>query len=181
MVYIKRLYAFELCAASLDQIFLPENNSKKYRGPLPSNFQIAFQIAKGLQHIHNNNLVHRDIKPGNILISRPNQKNGPVTIKLGDFGLSRTTHSNGEFSNPTADKGTLNFMAPEVFHLSNSTEKKGTNKSDVFSSGLAFFALFTGGKHPFGSTKSEYHISQLISNIQQGNAVNMEGVYSAIQ
>ena len=166
---LSRLYAFELCAASLDQIFLPKNDPKKYRGLLPSNFQIALQIAKGLQHIHSKNLVHRDIKPANILISRPNQQNGQVTIKLGDFGLSRTTHTNGEFSNPTVGKGTFNFMAPEVLRLLDATEKRGTNKSDVFSSGLVFFALFTGGKHPFTSKDSA-----TIPNILQGK-FNLKG------
>ena len=140
---------------------------------MPSNFQIAFQIAKGLQHIHNKNLVHRDIKPGNILISHPNQQNGQVTIKLGDFGLSRTTHTNGLFTASGA-KGTFDFMAPEVLRLLDATEElKGTNKSDVFSSGLVFFAVFTAGQHPFGS-KDAPHMTHS-QNILGGNAINMEG------
>ena len=167
------MYAFELCAASLDKVFLPENNPKKYRGPLPSHFQIALQIAKGLQHIHSKNLVHRDIKPGNILISYPNQQNGQVTIKLGDFGFCRPTHSNGLFTASGA-RGTFIFMAPEVLELSGTTEVLiGTNKSDIFSSGIVIFALFTGGQHPFGFKDSAQHI--ISSNIMQRNAVNMGG------
>ena len=165
-----------MCASSLDKVFLPENDPKKYRGLLPSNFQILLQLAKGLQQIHKNNLVHRDIKPANILISRPNQ-HGQVTIKLGDFGLSRTTHADGVFSNPSADKGTIIFMASEVLELMSDATKglKGTNKSDVFSSGLVFFAILTGGQHPFGSRN--YVIE---SNILQGLRVNIDGLHNLI-
>ena len=116
-------------------------------------------------------MVHRDIKPANILISSPNQQNGQVTIKLGDFGLSRPTNTNGLFTASDA-KGTLDFMAPEVLQMMDTAERQGTNKSDVFSSGLVFFATLTRGQHPFASKDAPRMTNQ---NILQGNAINIEG------
>ena len=127
------------------------------RGRWPSNSQLSPEMTKILKHIHENNSAHRDIKQDR------------------DFDLCRTPHFNHEFNNSISVKATLNFMAPEVLQLFNAIERQGTKESDMFSSGLVFFGLLTGGKHPFGSTDSDDHINQLISNILQGKAVNMKG------
>ena len=85
----------ELCAASLDQIFL---DPKKYNGPnLPHYTTVVLQLAEGLEYIHSKNLIHRDIKPGNVLIY-VDSTDGKITMKWADFGLSRTVNERGTYT-----------------------------------------------------------------------------------
>ncbi|EFX85296.1 hypothetical protein DAPPUDRAFT_5547, partial [Daphnia pulex] len=73
----KRFMVLELCSGSLFQVI-----QKTFDGPaLPSDREVMYQIAAGLNYVHSQNLVHLDIKPENILISTNGQ------MKLADFGL----------------------------------------------------------------------------------------------
>ncbi len=65
---ISRYYVLELCNASLDKLFLTDDNPQKYKGPIPTSKDVLMQLAIGLEHIHNKGLVHRDLKPENVLI-----------------------------------------------------------------------------------------------------------------
>jgi len=67
---------------------------------------IVYQIAKGLKALYKSNIMHRDIKPQNLLVSNAE---GKLTIKIADFGLAR--YSTGYASTYC---GTLSYMAPEV-------------------------------------------------------------------
>ncbi len=92
LIFYISYYAFELCAGSMDQLFLPENNSRKYKGPpLRRQTKVLLQLAEGLAYIHSNRLVHRDIKPANVLISITD----PVSLKWADFGLIKETSDGG--------------------------------------------------------------------------------------
>ena len=93
----------ELCAASLDQLFLESDHPRKYKGPaLPPHLAVFLQLASGLEYIHCNGFFHRDIKPSNVLISiDPNSDK--VTMKWADFGLSNI-----------GIKGTEYYFAPEL-------------------------------------------------------------------
>ena len=83
---------------------------------------LAGQIAASVQFIHNRGVIHRDLKPQNILIVRPGGANGDprsCVCKLCDFGVSAVSanlspgHSNSKTQ--TNNQGTLVFMAPEMF------------------------------------------------------------------
>ena len=85
------------------------------KGPLPvpvaCNF--AFQAALGLEHAHEEGLVHRDIKPGNLMLTRKGKK---ATIKVLDFGLAKATRSESFAQSLTHEGqalGTPDFIAPE--------------------------------------------------------------------
>lgn len=157
-----RLYAFEYCDASLDKVFL-----KKYTGPVPSKFQTIVQLAKGLKYIHSKNLVHRDIKPQNVLISAT----PPATVKWADFGMSKPVHPSGFFSNSDI-KGTSTYIAPELLNRNSSVI--ASTKSDIFSFGCLCFEIMTEGEHhPFGS-RPKLSTTLIEYNILSNRPVNLE-------
>jgi serine/threonine-protein kinase/endoribonuclease IRE1 len=164
-----------LCKASLDQLFLKENDPKKYSGPVPPEAEVLLQLAKGLEHIHKNELVHRDIKPENVLIW-VNPPTNQVLMKWADFGFSKQVNERGTFS-MSGVKGTLHWLAPELLALldeysssENEIKKRGTVKSDVFAEGLVFGYFLSKGVHPFGT--SSY---QIPTNVQKKRPTNLPG------
>jgi serine/threonine-protein kinase/endoribonuclease IRE1 len=174
---ISRYYVLELCNASLDKLFLTDDNPQKYKGPIPTSKDVLMQLAIGLEHIHNKGLVHRDLKPENVLIwVDPNTQK--VLMKWADFGLSKRVNEKGSYSMQSGVKGTWYYLAPEILleeHKSTSasgtisTIKRGNIKSDVFAEGLVFGFFLLGGVHLFYSG-SRYHIQ---SNIIEKEPPNL--------
>ncbi len=102
------------------------------------------QIALGLEHAHQQNMVHRDIKPQNLLVSK--EGNG-FRVRILDFGLAKTTGlaaSNSDLTIDGAIIGTPSFMAPE--QAINPTD--ADIRSDLYSLGCTWFFLLTG-RSPF--------------------------------
>ncbi|KAK4045554.1 hypothetical protein OUZ56_033178 [Daphnia magna] len=159
-----RMYVLELCDASLDQLFLEPNHPKKYDGPMPRYIHVFLQLASGLKHIHSKLIIHRDIKPQNVLISKtPASRSNEVTIKWADFGLSKSVDERG-YHSWSGVRGTKNWYAPEVLEISNNIKEaeeakklRGTVKSDVFALGLVFGFLFLKGEHVYGSSEREIY------------------------
>jgi Protein kinase domain/NACHT domain len=112
--------------------------------------EIVTQVAAGLDAIHEKNLVHRDIKPTNIMV-RLNEK-GSVTAKIIDLGLAKTldeSASEAGISSPGAFAGTPEFASPEQF------AGIGTDvRSDLYSLGITLWEMVTG-KTPFRGTQGE--------------------------
>jgi serine/threonine-protein kinase/endoribonuclease IRE1 len=153
-----------LCDASLDRLFLNENDTKKYRGPMPKKMKALLQLAKGLEYIHQMELVHRDIKPQNVLI-RSYSTTRRVVMKWADFGFSKQVNERGSFT-MSGVRGTDDYFAPEILKLldgdnstENVTQKRGTVKSDVFAEGLVFGYFISGGVHPFGTISHQIQIN----------------------
>ncbi len=165
--FIVRYFAFELCNASLDQLFLKSDDPRKYKGPELPHLISFLHLALGLEYIHSKNLIHRDIKPENVLISVDSA--GLVTMKWADFGFSRVVNERGTFTQSKI-KGTDKWYAPELLKsLESDKLGRGTVKSDVFSIALVFGYLLLGGKHLYGP---KFDIS---NNILKQTPVNMGG------
>jgi serine/threonine-protein kinase/endoribonuclease IRE1 len=164
-----------LCDASLEKLFLKENDPKKYRGPMPPQTDVLIQLAKGLEYIHQKRLVHRDIKPQNVLISLDSTTQ-QVAMKWADFGFSKRVNERGSFS-MSGVRGTYDWLAPEILKYlddESSTENedkiRGTVKSDVFAEGLVFGYFLSGGVHPFGTTSHQIQI-----NLRTNEPANLPG------
>ena len=112
---------------------------------------LCLDICIGLDYLHQNNVVHRDVKPENFLISRDGGQ-----VKIADFGLSKR-QTRWFFGDRRETGGTRKYMSPE--QLSN---KPLDPKSDIFSFGITMYELFTG-KHPAPGPRPEDVIKQLIS------------------
>ena len=78
---------------------------------LKQQIRIMVQITEGIKYLHDNNVIHRDIKPGNILVASRN----PLTVKLTDFDLSKFFGNDYDTSAMSSNVGTAAFKAPELF------------------------------------------------------------------
>ncbi len=105
----------------------------------------------GINFIHSQKFVHRDVKPNNILIS---QSGG---LKIADFGFCKPVKGIDQFSMSAAGVGTGGWMAPELLWSITNFENGGkaaahaTTAIDVFPLGCVFFYYMTKGIHPFGN------------------------------
>lgn len=109
-----------------------------YSGKLNYNtaIKIALQIAKALDCAHRNNIIHRDIKPQNILVTEAGE------VKVTDFGIAKSTDSQ-TITNTTSIIGSAHYLSPE--------QAKGTYidfRSDIYSFGIVLYEMLTG-KLPF--------------------------------
>jgi serine/threonine protein kinase len=159
--FICRFLVMELCEGTLKD-FIPE---KMESLEIADDLNYLYQMACGVGYIHSRHLVHRDIKPSHVLVSK---RDTNFLLKISGFGSSKHTTEAFSFS-LSGMKGTMNYMAPEILTLSVRSEvlARCSLASDIFSLGCVFFYFITKGLHPFGDR------FEIISNIVSGNAANL--------
>jgi serine/threonine protein kinase/predicted ATPase len=112
--------------------------------------EVAAQVAAGLAAVHEQNLVHRDIKPTNIMVRL--KEEGGVTAKIIDLGLAKTLDESASqvgISSPGGFVGTPEFASPEQF------VGVGVDiRSDLYSLGVTLWVMVTG-QTPFRGTSAE--------------------------
>ena len=123
----------------IDGITLKEYLQKKGHLSWQETVYFALQIAKALQHAHNRGIVHRDIKPQNIMVLRDG------TAKVADFGIAHQVSKQQTYIKGEA-LGSVHYISPE--------QAKGSridNRADIYSLGVVMYEMLTG-RLPFEGT-----------------------------
>jgi serine/threonine protein kinase len=104
----------------------------------PANFfwRVADDVANGMSYLHRKNILHRDIKPGNVLLNG-DVAGGNFTAKLSDFGVA-IMHNSAVGEEHTAETGTYRWMAPEIIR-----HEAYSFMADVYSYALVVWQLVT--------------------------------------
>ncbi len=107
----------------------------KYGGRIPirQTCEIMSQLLRALDHAHSQAIIHRDVKPSNILCY------SPTSIKVADFGVAQINRLDLARSGPLGIVGTPHYMAPERF-MGRPDDVRG----DLYSAGVVLFQLLTG-------------------------------------
>lgn len=114
----------------IEGITLKSYIAKKGRLEVKETIGIAIQVAQGMSAAHQHNIIHRDIKPQNIIVSRDGK------VKVADFGIARAASSNTQDLNAM---GSVHYISPE--------QAKGEPvdaRSDIYSLGITMFEMVTG-------------------------------------
>ncbi len=141
-----RYLVLELCVATVRDYI-----KQDYTGSMPLELCALIQMTEGLAYIHDMKFVHRDIKPGNVLIS----VSPSLLLKISDFGFCRPVTESGSFSGKSGSRGTPIYHAPEFLQLDDIESQEEKLKIrfdvsiDVFSLGCLFFSYITKGDHLF--------------------------------
>jgi serine/threonine-protein kinase len=103
--------------------------------PIKTVVEIGIQLVKALDYAHKKGIVHRDVKPGNIMMIHDT-----TTIKVADFGICRIDNSDATQATQVGNVlGTPNYMSPEQV-----LGEKVDSRSDLFSAGVVLYQLLTG-------------------------------------
>ncbi|MFZ3474805.1 serine/threonine-protein kinase [Streptomyces sp. 4.24] len=108
--------------------------------PVATAVRIAAQVASALDAAHEHDLVHRDVKPGNILVAAGTDSDHPEHAYLTDFGLTKRSLSLTGFTTAGEFVGTLDYMAPEQI-----SGRPVDGRCDVYSLGCVVYESLAGG------------------------------------
>lgn len=131
------------------------NKIIKKHGPLvpPILIKLAVQMASGLGHAHQKGIIHRDVKPSNILVDRKG------VVKIADFGLAKVREKAGQLTASGQMLGTIQYISPEQLE----DAKSVSAQTDIFSLGGTLYYTLTGFP-PFGEDPPGKVIENILRN-----------------
>src|ERR1700687_997639 len=125
--------------------------------PLPQTFAVMHGVLQALDYAHKRAIVHRDMKPENVLMSEEGE------VKVADFGIARLTDDSGAGSTATktgTTVGTPQYMSPEQVASS-----KVDGRSDLYSAGIMFYELVVG-QPPFTASEADGPFTLMAKHVQ---------------
>lgn len=135
----------------IEGITLKQYIQRKGRLTVKEAVSIAIQVAQGIECAHSNKIIHRDIKPQNILISKEGK------VKVTDFGIARAASSNTINSNVM---GSVHYISPEQARGGYIDEK-----SDIYSLGITMYEMLTGSVPFEGDTTVSIALMHIQSEV----------------
>lgn len=129
-------------------------NSAKQKIPLNLIVSIAFQIAGALEYAHENNIIHRDIKPDNIILSKKG------VVKVTDFGIAKFGQSKLNLSDETQTiVGSILYSSPEQLKNSDQVDFR----TDIYALGVTLYELITGFPPFYDSEDTKETITRIFT------------------
>ena len=119
--------------------------------PIDKVVEMIFKCAKALDYAHKQGVIHRDIKPTNILVTADDD------VKIGDFSIAHLTKMDSTETMPMGLVGSPRYMSPEQV-----TEDYITSQTDLFSLGIIMYELLTG-KHPFAAESFSRLVQRILN------------------
>ncbi len=116
--------------------------------------EIAAQACAGLDYAHRRGIIHRDVKPGNLMVIGGPAGGPPMTVKLTDFGIARAAEQT-RLTQVGSVVGTAAYLSPEQ-----SRGEEATPTTDVYSLGVVIYQLLTGRLPYEGNSLAELAIRQ---------------------
>ncbi len=125
-------------------------------GPLDAETtaEIGAQACAGLDYAHRRGIIHRDVKPGNLMIVGGPVGGGPMTVKLTDFGIARAVEQT-RITQVGSVVGTAAYLSPEQVR-----GEEATPSTDVYALGVVLYQFLTGRLPYEGSTLAELAVRQ---------------------
>ncbi|MFD4442683.1 serine/threonine-protein kinase [Nocardia sp. NPDC058519] len=108
--------------------------------------RIVSEVGKGLDHAHRRGLLHRDVKPANFLLAKPEDHAEDERVLLTDFGVAKSAEDSQDLTATGSFMATVAYAPPEQLVAS-----KLDHRADIYSLGCAFFKLVTG-QNPYPAT-----------------------------
>ncbi|CAG5123572.1 unnamed protein product [Candidula unifasciata] len=161
---LKMYIVMEYCACELQEM-LESVSEKKF--PIWQAHGYFCQLVDGLEYLHSHGIIHKDIKPGNLLVTNDE------TLKITDFGVAEELNTFARTDECHVSQGTPTFQPPEI---ANGQNTFSGFKVDIWSSGVTLYNITTG-KYPFEGE----NIYILFENIGKGVYSIPEGVSDLLE
>ena len=154
-IIIMKYYKYDLKRYIMENFYNIDWNKK---------LEILDNIVRGLDHIHDQGIIHRDLHSGNILCENE------LDVVISDFGLSKSATESS--SNDNENYGIIPYMAPEIFK-----RQKYTTASDVYSFGMIMWELMTGRMPFWDQAQDTELIIDICDGLRPPTVTNASGGY----
>lgn len=129
-----------------------------HSAPTETRIDLLIQMLQALEYLHRRGVLHRDLKPDNVLVQ-------DVEIKVLDFGLAVAQEDANKDEESDTLMGTLAYIAPEILHGSSATMR-----SDLYAAGMIAYEVFSG-EYPYETKTVSVLLSDILSRIPDTNAL----------
>lgn len=137
--------------------------------PLETQVDLLLQLLQALAYLHRRDVLHRDLRPDNVLVG---QCNGADQVRVSDFGLSVVQTAS---SATTGTSGTLAYMAPEILN-----DSPASAASDLYAVGIIAYELIVG-RHPFDVSNLQFLMFDILSTPPDVAVIGNEQVAAVLE